>query len=153
MELQKAEDPSETNEDVWSKRKPRSRTSLCWWRCRNVTPLMTRLPPIRSRGSTGVRHRKICQTDQHDKHMSHNHNKVLEWSTQNHASRIKKAAAAIGWDCPLLTFTYPGFDCESHGRGSTPMVPFCLVGEFTTHFRTYFSGWIGSRSLGVRFGD
>ena len=35
---------------------------------------------------------------------------------QNHASRIKKAAAIIsGWDCPLLTFIYPGFDrgsCE-----------------------------------------
>ena len=28
------------------------------------------------------------------------------------------------------------------------------VGEFTTHFRTYFSGWIESdvHSLGVRFG-
>ena len=29
--------------------------------------------------------------------------------------RIKKAAAAIyGWDWPLLTFIYPGFDCGSH---------------------------------------
>ena len=29
--------------------------------------------------------------------------------------RTKKAAAAIyGWDRPLLTFTYPGFDCGSH---------------------------------------
>ena len=28
--------------------------------------------------------------------------------------RIKKAAAAIfGWDRPLLTFIYPGFDCGS----------------------------------------
>ena len=28
--------------------------------------------------------------------------------------RINKAAAAIyGWDCPLLTFIYPGFDCGS----------------------------------------
>ena len=25
-----------------------------------------------------------------------------------------------------------------------PMVPFWLVGEFTTHFRTSFSGWIES---------
>ena len=41
--------------------------------------------------------------------------------------RIKKAAAAIyGWDRPLLTFIYPGFDCGSteevkaggkHGKG------------------------------------
>ena len=27
--------------------------------------------------------------------------------------RIKKAAATIGWDCPLLTFIYLGFDCGS----------------------------------------
>ena len=33
-------------------------------------------------------------------------------------------------------------------HGSKPM-PVWLVGEFTTHVRTYFSGWIGSRSLGV----
>ena len=33
---------------------------------------------------------------------------------QNHASRIKKAAATIyGWDCPLLPFIYPGFACGS----------------------------------------
>ena len=25
----------------------------------------------------------------------------------------------------------------------TNRIPFWLVGEFTTHFRTYFSGWIG----------
>ena len=31
-------------------------------------------------------------------------------------SRIRKAAAAIyGWDSPLLTFTCPGFDCDSTG--------------------------------------
>ena len=30
-------------------------------------------------------------------------------------------------------------------------IPFWLVGEFTIHFRTYSSGWIGC-SLGVRFG-
>ena len=43
--------------------------------------------------------------------MSHNQNPVLKWSTQNRASRIKKAAATIsGWDCPLLTFIYPGFE-------------------------------------------
>ena len=37
--------------------------------------------------------------------------------------RIKKAAAAIyGWDCPLLTFTYPGFDFDSLGssEGKAP---------------------------------
>ena len=27
--------------------------------------------------------------------------------------------------------------------GSHFGIPFWLVGEFTTHFRTYFSGWIG----------
>ena len=49
----------------------------------------------------------------------------------------KKAAAIYGWDCPLLTFIYPGFDDGSHGRGlilapgspcfwslGTPCVPF-----------------------------
>ena len=42
--------------------------------------------------------------------MSRNQNPALKWSTRNHASRIKKAAAAIsGWDCPLPTFIYPGF--------------------------------------------
>ena len=46
--------------------------------------------------------------------LSHNQHPVLKWSTQNHASRIKKAAAAIyGWDCPLLTFIYLGLDCGS----------------------------------------
>ena len=46
--------------------------------------------------------------------MSHNRNPVLKLPTQNHASRIKKAAATIsGWDCPLLTFIYPGFHCGS----------------------------------------
>ena len=40
-------------------------------------------------------------------------NPLSEWSTQNHASRIKKAAAIYGWECLLLTFTCPGFDCDS----------------------------------------
>ena len=31
-------------------------------------------------------------------------------------NQLKKAAAAIsGWDRPLLTFIYPGFDCHSAG--------------------------------------
>ena len=35
---------------------------------------------------------------------------------------MKKAAAAIsGWDCPLLTFMYPGFDCGS--------LDFSVIGE------------------------
>ena len=37
--------------------------------------------------------------------------------------RIKKAAATIyGWDRPLLTFIYPGFDCgssENHSSSSS----------------------------------
>ena len=38
--------------------------------------------------------------------------------TQNHASRTKKAAATTsGWDCPFLTFTYPGSDCGSNSIG------------------------------------
>ena len=32
---------------------------------------------------------------------------------------------------------------EEFGRGSTPIGSHFGVGEFTTHFRTYFSGWIG----------
>ena len=30
-------------------------------------------------------------------------------------------------------------------------IPFWLVGEFTTHFRTYFSGWIGMLTGGTGF--
>ena len=30
-------------------------------------------------------------------------------------------------------------------------IPFWLVGEFTTHFRTYFSGWIGMFTGGAGF--
>ena len=33
---------------------------------------------------------------------------------------------------------------SSYGCESTPMVPFWLVGEFTTHLRTYSGGWIES---------
>ena len=32
---------------------------------------------------------------------------------------------------------------EIAGCGSKPMIPCWLVGEFTAHFSTYFSGWIG----------
>ena len=35
---------------------------------------------------------------------------------QNHASRRRISAAISGWDRPLLTFTYPGFDCGSSGE-------------------------------------
>ena len=42
-----------------------------------------------------------------------------------HASHLDE----MQWRCNL-----------AHGCGSKPMVPFWLVGEFTTHFRTYFSG-------------
>ena len=46
---------------------------------------------------------------------------------QNHASRIKQATAAIyGWDCPLQTFTYPGFYVLSATFSSSGAVePFC----------------------------
>ena len=30
--------------------------------------------------------------------------------------RIKNSAAISGWDRPLLTFIYPGFDCGSHAN-------------------------------------
>ena len=42
-------------------------------------------------------------------------------------------------------------DCKvkTPGHGSKPMGSHFGVGEFTTPFRTYFSGWIGSRSLGA----
>ena len=45
---------------------------------------------------------------------SHNQNPVPKWLTQNHV-RNKAAAAVSGWDCPLLTFVYPGFDCGPLG--------------------------------------
>ena len=40
--------------------------------------------------------------------------------------RIKKAAAIYGWDCPLLTFIYPGFGCGSSEK------PFEKVPRFST---------------------
>ena len=34
----------------------------------------------------------------------------------NQCKELQKAAAPhVGWECPSLTFTYPGFDCGSHG--------------------------------------
>ena len=35
--------------------------------------------------------------------------------------------------------------------GSTPLVSHFGVGEFATHFRTYFSGWIGMFTGGTEF--
>ena len=56
----------------------------------------------------------VITSNQAEGQLSHNQNAVQKWSTQNYASRTKKAAAAIyGWDRPLLIFTYPGFDCGS----------------------------------------
>ena len=37
------------------------------------------------------------------------------------------------------------------GRGSTPMESHFGVDEFTTHVRTYFSGWIGMCAGGTGF--
>ena len=47
--------------------------------------------------------------------MSQNQNPVLKWFTQNHVRTYKGSATTFGWDCPLLTFIYPGFDCVSGG--------------------------------------
>ena len=41
-----------------------------------------------------------------------------------------------------LTFSGGPKPFVTHGHGSKPMVPFC--DRCTTHFRTYFSGWIES---------
>ena len=52
--------------------------------------------------------------------LSHNQNPVLQWLTQNHASRIKKAdIRSYLWqgDCPVLTFIYPGLGLLSHPKG------------------------------------
>ena len=42
-------------------------------------------------------------------HLSHNRTPVLQWSTQNHASRIKMRISATisGWDCPLPNLHLP----------------------------------------------
>ena len=49
-------------------------------------------------------------------------NPVLNWSKPRTMQRIKEAAAAIyGWDFPLLTFIYPGFDCDSYGNQMMPL--------------------------------
>ena len=55
--------------------------------------------------------------------MSHNQNPVLQW-------RIRKAAATIsGWDCPLPTFIYPGFEHVAHMQGSNPLRAPCCSGS------------------------
>ena len=80
-------------------------------------------PPARKpRGQTVPKIRLSCAQ------LSYNQNPVLKWSTQNHASRIKKAAATIsGWDCPLLAFIYPGFDCGSTGLESFETPTRCFL--------------------------
>ena len=49
--------------------------------------------------------------------LGHNQNRpVLKWAySQNHASKLRRRISATisGWDCPLPTFIYPGFDCGS----------------------------------------
>ena len=47
--------------------------------------------------------------------MSHNQNPVLKCKEL----RRRISAAISGWDCPLLTFIYPGFDCGSHVFGGS----------------------------------
>ena len=47
-------------------------------------------------------------------------NPVLKWSiprTMLPELRRRIAAAIYGWDCPFLTFIYPGFDCGSAENG------------------------------------
>ena len=55
---------------------------------------------------------------------------------------------------PGMSWRHGFGEKNKYGRGGQNRfgIPFWLVGECTTHFRTYFCGWIGSRSLGVRFG-
>ena len=49
--------------------------------------------------------------------LSHNQNRSVLNDIPVSRQRIKKGAAPIyGWDCPLLTFIYPGFDCSSTDR-------------------------------------
>ena len=45
-------------------------------------------------------------------HLSHNQNPVVKWSTHKELRR-RISAAIYGWDSPLLTFIYSGFDCDS----------------------------------------
>ena len=58
-------------------------------------------------------------------HESRNQNLVLKFGRNPRAmSRMNKAAAPIyGWDYPLLTFIYPGFDCGSCGSNLGPTPP------------------------------
>ena len=46
----------------------------------------------------------------------------------------------------VLLNVYTAPNVPPFGCGSKPTESHFWVGEFTTHFRTYFSGWIGSRS-------
>ena len=50
--------------------------------------------------------------------MSHNQNLVLKWFTQKHVQDYEGGPAIYGWDRPLLTFIYPGFDCGSYSVSS-----------------------------------
>ena len=48
------------------------------------------------------------------RHVSHNQNSVVKWSTQPCKELSRRISAAIsGLDCSLLTFIYPGFDYDS----------------------------------------
>ena len=59
-------------------------------------------------------------------HMSHNQHLVLKWSTQNHVQN-SEGGRSYGWDCPLLTFIYPGFDCGSYRCESAPIAGFFVA--------------------------
>ena len=64
----------------------------------------------------------------------------FRWDTQPKVIRI---VSTMG--LPPLTFRGLA-DCCFNFRWvwvKTNGIPFWLVGEFATHFRTYFSGWIG----------
>ena len=57
-------------------------------------------------------------------HLNDNQNPV-KWSTQTPCKEIRRRTSATiyGWECPLLTFIYPGFDCGSPGldkQGGSP---------------------------------
>ena len=77
-------------------------------------------PPILGGAPFGIPLKSTNTRHQLQKRQTH----MSQKSTQNHASRIKKAIIqSYLWpgDCPLVTFIYPCFDCGS-SMGQNPVI-------------------------------
>ena len=75
--------------------------------------------------------------------LSHNQHPVLNWSSQNHALRIKKAdIRSYLWLGLFPAFIYPGFDCGSSESGIKVM----YSKEESSDRRKLLRGWANNSS-------